>query len=46
MPILGQRTSYTVLNVLGGGFLDGRFVPDSLGVGAQNIEYYKVRLNV
>lgn len=46
MPVLGQRTAFTVLNVLGGGFLDGRFVPDSLSVGAKNIEYYKVKLNV
>lgn len=42
MPILGQRASFTVLNVLGSGFMGGRFVPDSLDVGTQNIEYYQV----
>lgn len=42
MPILGQQTQYTVLNVLGGGLIGGRYIPDSLGVGTKNIEYYKV----
>lgn len=39
---LGQETNFTVLNVL-----EGRYVPDCLGIGAKEIEYYKVsRLSV
>lgn len=34
---LGQETTFTVLNVL-----EGRYVPDCLGIGAKQIEYYKV----
>lgn len=37
---MGQMTQYTVLNVLGGGLMGGRFVPDSLDVGSKKINYY------
>lgn len=37
---MGQLTQYTVLNVLGGGLLGGRYVPDPLDVGAKPIKYY------
>lgn len=34
---LGQETSFTVLNVL-----ESRYVPDCLGIGGKEVEYYKV----
>lgn len=34
---LGQHTAFTVLNVL-----EGRYVPDCLGIGSREIECYKV----
>lgn len=37
---MGQMTQYTVLNVLGGGLISGRYVPDPLDVGAKRINYY------
>lgn len=42
MPMLGQQTNFTVLNVLGGGFLTGRFLADRQGVGSKKIEYVTV----
>lgn len=38
---MGQMTQFTVLNVLGGGLMGGRYVPDPLDVGAKPINYYK-----
>lgn len=40
VPLMGQQTPFTVLNVLGGGLLGGRYVPDSLNVGEKIVEYY------
>lgn len=40
---MGQKTPFTVLNVLGNGLIDGRFVPDCLGVGSKHIDYYTDR---
>lgn len=37
---MGQKTPFTVLNVLGGGLTGGRFVPDCLGIGGKNVECY------
>lgn len=45
MPTIGAITNFTVLNVLGGGFLKGRYIPDHLGVGDPKIEYYNVNFN-
>lgn len=42
---MGQKTAFTVLNVLGGGLIGGRFVPDCLNVGSKKIDYYKVIVN-
>lgn len=44
MPAIGQRTPFTVLNVLGSGVLLGnRYVPDALNVGNRPVEYYTDR---
>lgn len=40
---MGQKTPFTVLNVLGGGLIGGRYVPDCLDVGSKKIEYYTDR---
>lgn len=45
MPTMGQLTNFTVLNVLGGGFMSGRFLADRRGVGSSNIEYITVSGN-
>lgn len=42
VPMLGQQTNFTVLNVLGGGFMTGRYLADRRGVGSSNIEYITV----
>lgn len=38
MEMLGQETTFTVLNVL-----EGRYVPDCLGIGSKDVEYYKAK---
>lgn len=43
MPLLGQQTNFTVLNVLGGGFMTGRYLADRQGVGSSEVEYVTVR---
>lgn len=40
--MIGTLTNFTVLNVLGGGFLKGRYMADNLGIGNPNITYYNV----
>lgn len=42
MPMLGQQTNFTVLNVLGGGFMTGRYLADRQGVGSSKVEYVTV----
>lgn len=42
VPELGQQTNFTVLNVLGGGFMTGRYLADRQGVGSSKIEYITV----
>lgn len=42
MPQMGQQTNFTVLNVLGGGFLTGRYLADRQGVGSDKVEYITV----
>lgn len=44
MPPLGQETNFTVLNVLGGGFMTGRYLADRQGVGSSKTEYLTVRV--
>lgn len=39
--MMGQQTPFTVLNVLGGGFMGGRYVPDALAMGRKIIDCYK-----
>lgn len=41
LPPMGQETPFTVLNVIGGGLGGGRYIPDTLGVGAKNRVCYK-----
>lgn len=43
LPPMGQQTPFTVLNVLGGGLIGGRYIPDALNVGEQTVEYYTDR---
>lgn len=42
MPMVGQQTNFTVLNVLGGGIMKGRYIEDNSGIGRESIEYYTV----
>lgn len=42
VPMLGSQNNITVLNVLGGGFMSGRFLADRQGVGASKTEYVMV----
>lgn len=40
--MVGQKSNYTVLNVLGRDFMQARYVQDRLNLGRPDIEYYAV----
>lgn len=42
MPLMGQHTNFTILNVLGTDFMTGRYLADRRGVGSNTIEYVTV----
>ncbi|XP_038119302.1 EF-hand domain-containing family member C2 [Culex quinquefasciatus] len=41
LPVMGEGTPVTVLNVLGGGLKGGRYLTDSVGIGKRDDNYYR-----
>nr|XP_029712249.1 EF-hand domain-containing family member C2-like [Aedes albopictus] len=41
LPIMGESTPVTVLNVIGGGLKGGRYLTDCVGIGRVDDNYYK-----
>lgn len=41
LPVMGESTPVTVLNVIGGGLKGGRYLTDSVGIGRVDDNYYK-----
>ncbi|XP_062554556.1 EF-hand domain-containing family member C2 [Armigeres subalbatus] len=41
LPVMGESTPVTVLNVIGGGLKGGRYLTDCVGIGRVDDNYYK-----